>query len=64
MDIYQFSENIITIIAHNLDFLDEINDIWGLFLNRDRAEHLMNCPVLFFLLFLGFNRTNFLQYND
>lgn len=45
-------------------FLDEINNIWELFICRDRAEYHSDCKTLLFLMFLAFNKTNFVQYHN
>lgn len=40
-------------------FLEEVNNMWSLFLQQDRAEYLNHCQVLLFLLFLAFSKSNF-----
>jgi hypothetical protein len=45
-------------------FFDEINNIWELFICRDRAEYHSTCKVLLFLILLAFNKTNFVMYHN
>jgi hypothetical protein len=63
-NIYELCKKVVELMMDYPLFLEEVNNVWSLFLHQDRAEYLNSCQVLLFLLFLAFNKTNFAQYRD
>ena len=63
-NIFELSDKTIELAVQYSYFLEELNNVWELFLFQDRAEYLTNCQVLLFLMLLSFNKTSFTQYHN